>query len=216
MKKRNMSTRRLAAFMPAASSDHSSVCVCAGVCMRAQHSSQIDTTKDIETKHCRLLSVWAAAVSSNCFYEQAIMMLARTECCIRDDVGMSKMATCTTRWKHPKHDTKFLNEKDKASAETQRRKHPSSACRRKWDRWKRVIGKKYGGMIYLYSIRWGRGGVYKRTGTLLDHLASRTWTQLFKTECRMEWFMRPGQKKSLITQNLPGLRCPEWRIIGVL
>lgn len=45
-----MSTRSLAAFMPAASSHHSCVfvcvCMCVRACVRAEHSSQIDTTQD--------------------------------------------------------------------------------------------------------------------------------------------------------------------------
>lgn len=56
-KERNMSTRRLAGFMPAASSDHS----CA--CERVHNIPVRSIPLRIETKRCRLLSVRVAVVS---------------------------------------------------------------------------------------------------------------------------------------------------------
>lgn len=69
-----------------------------------------------------------------------------------------KRQTAQLNGKHHKHDTKFLNEKDKASAETQRwnihREHAEGNETGERDGWGRITG----GMIYLYSVQ---GGVQK-------------------------------------------------------
>lgn len=56
-KGRNKSTRRLAGFLPAASSDHSCVCEC------VQNIPVRSIPHRMETKRCRLLSVRVAVVS---------------------------------------------------------------------------------------------------------------------------------------------------------
>lgn len=111
------------------------------------------------------------------------MMLASTGGCIRNEREPAKAAA--SRKTPQTLQQGAPAEKEKLSL-PQKHAGGNETDERGW--W----GEELGGINDLFIQR----GEYKRTGTLQDHLASRTLTQLFKTECRIGWFMTAGQKDS--------------------
>lgn len=147
---------------------------------------------------CQCELLWSPS-PFNCFYEQATMMLASTGCCIRNEREPAKAAAPRKTPKHP------------FNKEHRPRKRSQTFLENMQEEMRQVNGGD-GGRIrgnkwFIYTAFRGE---YKRTGTLQDHLASRTQTQRFKTECRIGWFMKAGQKDS--DHAKPGPSVMPWMV----